>query len=123
MCKYRKKLLLSYGEEVKRIFEKIAARSDFSFEAEAVLEGTNRSRVMDTFAVRLATPVKQASASILNNKGEGGQFIHEAEDFVVFLPVVYKSKEKIDMAASLRVALCYLLKIDEVFEPLASTRT
>jgi len=41
VCKYRKKLLLSYGEEVKRIFEKIAARSDFSFEAEAVLEGTN----------------------------------------------------------------------------------
>jgi hypothetical protein len=78
---------------------------------------------MDTFAVRLATPVKQPSASILNNKGEGGQFIHEAEDFVVFLPVVYKSKEKIDIAASLRVALCYLLKIDEVFEPLASTRT
>ena len=33
VCKYRKKLLLSYGEEVKRIFEKIAARSDFSFEA------------------------------------------------------------------------------------------
>ena len=33
VCKYRKKLLLSYGEEMKRIFEKIAARSDFSFEA------------------------------------------------------------------------------------------
>jgi len=25
----------------------------------------------------------------LNNKGEGRQFIHEAEDFAVFLPVVY----------------------------------
>ena len=49
------------------------------------------SGVMDTFAVRLATPVKQPSASILNNKGEGGQFIHEAEDFVVFLPVGYKT--------------------------------
>ena len=41
VCKYRKKLLLCYGEELKRIFEKSAARSDFSFEAEAVLEGTN----------------------------------------------------------------------------------
>ena len=56
---------------------------------------------MDTFAVRLATPVKQPSASILNNKGEGGQFIHEAEDFVVFLPVVYKSREKIDIGCIL----------------------
>ncbi|HKF38676.1 MAG TPA: hypothetical protein VKB35_17400 [Ktedonobacteraceae bacterium] len=35
-------------------------------------------------------PVKQLFASILNNKGEGRQFIHEAEDFVVFLPAVYK---------------------------------
>lgn len=52
---------------------------------------TEPSGVMDTFAVRLATPVKQPSASILNNKGEGGQFIHEAEDFVVFLPVGYKT--------------------------------
>ena len=45
---------------------------------------------MDTFAVRLAMSVKQLFASLLNNKGEGRQFIHEAEDFVVFLPAVYK---------------------------------
>src|SRR5260221_8411041 len=38
--KYRKKLLLSYGEEVKRIFEKIAARSDFSFEATFSVPGS-----------------------------------------------------------------------------------
>ncbi len=31
--KYRKKLLLSYGEEVKQIFEEIATKSDCSFEA------------------------------------------------------------------------------------------
>jgi putative transposase len=33
VCKYRKRLLLRYGEEVKRIFEQIATASDFSFEA------------------------------------------------------------------------------------------
>ena len=33
VCKYRKKLLIPYGEEVKQIFEEIASRSDFSFEA------------------------------------------------------------------------------------------
>ena len=32
VCKYRKKLLLSYRNEVKQVFEEIAARSDFSFE-------------------------------------------------------------------------------------------
>jgi len=32
VCKYRKKLLLSSGNEVKQLFEEIAARSDFSFE-------------------------------------------------------------------------------------------
>jgi putative transposase len=32
VCKYRKQLLLSYGNEVKQVFEEIAARSDFSFE-------------------------------------------------------------------------------------------
>lgn len=31
--KYRKKLLLSYREEVKQIFEEIATKSDYSFEA------------------------------------------------------------------------------------------
>src|SRR5258707_9546834 len=33
VCKYRKSLLLRYGEEMKRIFEQIAAASDVSFEA------------------------------------------------------------------------------------------
>ena len=33
VCKYRKKLLVSYGSAVKKLFEEIAARSDFSFEA------------------------------------------------------------------------------------------
>src|SRR5215470_17296827 len=33
VCKYRKKLLIPYGDEMKRLFEEIAARSDFSFEA------------------------------------------------------------------------------------------
>src|ERR1700730_5548481 len=33
VCKYRKKLLIRYGDETKRIFEDIATRSDFSFEA------------------------------------------------------------------------------------------
>ncbi|HEY4385700.1 MAG TPA: IS200/IS605 family transposase [Ktedonobacteraceae bacterium] len=33
VCKYRKKLLVIYGDEVKQRFEEIAARSDFSFEA------------------------------------------------------------------------------------------
>ena len=32
VCKYRKKLLVVYGEEMKQIFEEIAATSDFSFE-------------------------------------------------------------------------------------------
>lgn len=32
VCKDRKKLLVSYGKEVKQVFEEIAARSDFSFE-------------------------------------------------------------------------------------------
>jgi len=32
VCKYRKKLL-HYGEETKKLFEKIAMKSDFSFEA------------------------------------------------------------------------------------------
>ena len=32
VCKYRKKLLISYGDEVKQRFEEIAIRSDFSFE-------------------------------------------------------------------------------------------
>ncbi|HWZ18906.1 MAG TPA: IS200/IS605 family transposase [Ktedonobacteraceae bacterium] len=36
VCKYRKKLLVSYGKEVKQVFEEIAARSDFSFETLAV---------------------------------------------------------------------------------------
>lgn len=31
--KYRKKLLVFYGDEVKRLFEEIATRSDFAFEA------------------------------------------------------------------------------------------
>jgi putative transposase len=33
VCKYRKKLLLSYGSAVKQLFEEIAARSDCSLEA------------------------------------------------------------------------------------------
>ena len=33
VCKYRKKLLVAYGQEVKQIFEEIATKSDFSFEA------------------------------------------------------------------------------------------
>ncbi len=33
VCKYRKKLLVSYGSAVRKLFEEIAARSDFSFEA------------------------------------------------------------------------------------------
>ena len=33
VCKYRKKLLALYGNEAKKIFEKIAAKSHFSFEA------------------------------------------------------------------------------------------
>lgn len=33
MCKYRKKLLIPYGDEVKQLFENSAARSDFVFEA------------------------------------------------------------------------------------------
>lgn len=32
VCTYRKKLLVSYGNEVKQVFEEIAARSDFSCE-------------------------------------------------------------------------------------------
>src|SRR6266481_5846654 len=32
VCKYRKKLLISSGNEVKQLFEEIAARSDYSFE-------------------------------------------------------------------------------------------
>ncbi len=30
VCKYRTQLLISYGNEVKQVFEEIAARSDFS---------------------------------------------------------------------------------------------
>jgi putative transposase len=33
VCKYRKKLFVSYGSAVKQLFEEIAARSDFSLEA------------------------------------------------------------------------------------------
>jgi len=33
VCKYRKKLLVVYGEEMKHIFEEIAATSDFSCSA------------------------------------------------------------------------------------------
>jgi len=33
VCKYRKRLLLAYGAEVKLIFQEIAEPSDFSFEA------------------------------------------------------------------------------------------
>ena len=33
VCTYRKKRLIPYGDEVKRLFEEIAARSDVSFEA------------------------------------------------------------------------------------------
>ena len=36
VCKYRKKLLIRYGDETKRIFEDSATRSNFSFE---VMEG------------------------------------------------------------------------------------
>ena len=32
VCKYRKKLLVLYGEETKQVFEEIASKSDFSFE-------------------------------------------------------------------------------------------
>ena len=32
VCQYRKKLLVSYGKEVKQVCEEIAARSDVSFE-------------------------------------------------------------------------------------------
>jgi putative transposase len=32
VCKYRQKLLVSNGNEVKQLFEEIAARSAFSFE-------------------------------------------------------------------------------------------
>ena len=33
VCQYRKKLLVFYGNEVKQLFEEIATRSDFAFEA------------------------------------------------------------------------------------------
>jgi len=36
VCKYRKKLLIRYGDEVKKLFEEIAASSDFSFETREV---------------------------------------------------------------------------------------
>ena len=32
VCKYRKKLLIMYGNEMKKIFEEISEKSDFSFE-------------------------------------------------------------------------------------------
>jgi len=136
VSKYRKKLVLSYGEEVKKIFEEIALKSDCSFETLEVdqdhihclvksephlspLSVVRRLKQGSTirlwgnhehalqrqfwkertfwsdgyFAVRLAMPVKPLFASILNNKAEGGQFIHEAEDSLVFLPVFYKHHE------------------------------
>ena len=33
VCKYRKKLLVFYGDKVKQLFEDMATRSDFAFEA------------------------------------------------------------------------------------------
>ncbi len=36
VCKYRKKLLIPYGDEVKTLFEEIATRSHFAFEALSV---------------------------------------------------------------------------------------
>jgi hypothetical protein len=38
----------------------------------------------------MAMPVKQLFASVVNNKGEGRQFIHEVFSFVDELPAVYK---------------------------------
>jgi hypothetical protein len=48
---------------------------------------------MDTFAVLLEMPVRRRFATPLRVKGEKRRFIHEAEDFVVFSPHLYKSKK------------------------------
>ncbi len=134
VCKCRKKLLIAYGEEMKRIFKEIATKSDFSFETleasqdhlhclvksnprlspvaivretrswnqpnasgismrpncESIFGRSEHFGVMDTFVAQLAMPARIPSVALLNNRGEGGQFIHEAEDFAVFLPSFYK---------------------------------
>ena len=41
----------------------------------------------------LATHVRKQDANTVRVKGEVRQFIHEAEDFAVFLPPFYKSLE------------------------------
>jgi REP element-mobilizing transposase RayT len=45
-CKYRQKLLVSLGNEVKQLYEEIAARSAFSFE-------TRRAWIKIMFIARL----------------------------------------------------------------------
>jgi putative transposase len=52
--------------------------------------------VMGTFVVRLALPVRRASAATLPVKGEMRRFIHEVFSLVVFAPDLYKSRGKIN---------------------------
>ncbi len=47
---------------------------------------------MGTFAVPLVMQARRPFNTTLKVRGEGGQFIHEAEDFVVFLPLSYKGR-------------------------------
>jgi hypothetical protein len=42
---------------------------------------------MGTFAVPLVMQARRPFNTTLKVRSEGGQFIHEAEDFVVFLPL------------------------------------
>ena len=56
-----------------------------------MLERTNRLRVMGTFVVRVAMPVRRLSAATLPVKGEMRRFIHEAEDLVGFALDLYKN--------------------------------
>jgi hypothetical protein len=55
-----------------------------------MLESTNRLRVMGTFVVRLAMPVRRPSVAPLPVKGEMRRFIHEVFSLVVFAPDLYK---------------------------------
>jgi hypothetical protein len=58
---------------------------------------------MDTFAVPLAMQVRRRFAITLNLKGEKRQFIHGAEDSVVFLPPWNKRTAFAVMVVLLRI--------------------
>ena len=87
VCKYRKKLLMASGEEMKRILKEMATKSDCSFETLEVdqdhLRGLVKSkpRLSEVPMVRETRSRNQSNASGMSVRPNGKSIFGRSEHF------------------------------------------